>query len=144
MVKTGSTLGKLGYVNRVDEPMTINPQIVVFKGVSLNSIFLFYFLGTPFTQGNVSVSNTGGTMPTMTQECIGNYFLPLPPEGEQEEIVNRLKVQCAKMDSLISKAESAIELMQERRTALISAAVTGKIDVRSWTAPEEPVQKEEV
>ena len=41
-------------------------------------------------------------------------------------------VGCAKFDSLIARAESAIALMQGRRTALISAAVTGKIDVRPW------------
>ena len=39
------------------------------------------------------------------------------------------------IDQLIVKAEAAISLMQERRTALISAAVTGKIDVRDWQAP---------
>jgi len=44
-------------------------------------------------------------------------------------------VGCAKFDSLIARAESAIALMQERRTALISAAVTGKIDVRHWHPP---------
>jgi type I restriction enzyme S subunit len=40
------------------------------------------------------------------------------------------------MESLIKKAVLAIELIQERRTALISAAVTGKIDVRNWQAPK--------
>ena len=44
-------------------------------------------------------------------------------------------VGCAKFDSLIARAESASALMQERRTALISAAVTGKIDVRHWHPP---------
>ena len=46
-----------------------------------------------------------------------------------------IEKQFVHFDSLICKAESAIDLMQERRTALISAAVTGKIDVRDWVAP---------
>ena len=41
------------------------------------------------------------------------------------------------MDNLIAKSQSAIQLMQERRTALISAAVTGKIDVRNWQHPNQ-------
>ncbi|MBU6172308.1 MAG: restriction endonuclease subunit S, partial [Planctomycetes bacterium] len=50
---------------------------------------------------------------------------------EQESIVQYLDAQTAKLDALTAEAERAIELLQERRTALISAAVTGKIDVRS-------------
>ncbi len=47
-------------------------------------------------------------------------------------------------DKIIDEAETAIELMQERRTALISAAVTGKIDVRNWKAPEQSMTNKEV
>ena len=58
-----------------------------------------------------------------------------PPAAEQNQIVSFLDDSCASLDTLIEKAQSAIKLMQERRTALISAAVTGKIDVRHWHAP---------
>ena len=54
----------------------------------------------------------------------------LPPLNEQNEIVNYLDNATCKIDILISKAQKAIELLKERRTALISAVVTGKIDVR--------------
>jgi type I restriction enzyme S subunit len=54
----------------------------------------------------------------------------LPPVNEQQEIIALLDTETAKLDALTSEAERAIELLQERRTALISAAVTGKIDVR--------------
>ncbi len=49
--------------------------------------------------------------------------------------VRTLDEKTKELNTLILKAESAIQLMQERRTALISAAVTGKIDVRNWQAP---------
>jgi type I restriction enzyme S subunit len=55
---------------------------------------------------------------------------------EQKEIVIYLDDKTFKINSLILKAQNAIELMQERRTALISAAVTGKIDVRKWKQNE--------
>lgn len=56
--------------------------------------------------------------------------ITLPPEDERNEIVNFMGEEVSKLDALISEAETAIALLQERRSALISAAVTGKIDVR--------------
>ena len=68
---------------------------------------------------------------------ISHFDLAIPPLEEQDQIVTVLDIESKKMDYLISKAESAIELMKERRTALISAAVTGKIDVRDWEPPKD-------
>lgn len=56
--------------------------------------------------------------------------LALPPREEQAIIVTHLDRETAKLDTLTAEAESAIALLKERRAALISAAVTGKIDVR--------------
>lgn len=63
-------------------------------------------------------------------ELLGGIFCPLMGLAEQTAIADYLDTQTAKIDTLIAKARQAIELMKERRTALISAAVTGKIDVR--------------
>jgi len=57
---------------------------------------------------------------------------PVPPLEEQYEIVAIIKAEAAKLDTLTAKAQRGIELLQERRTALISVAVTGKIDVREF------------
>ena len=57
--------------------------------------------------------------------------IPLPPSEEQKEIIAFLDRETAKFDELIAETHHAIALLRERRTALISAAVTGKIDVRS-------------
>ena len=63
--------------------------------------------------------------------------LPIPrfEYQEQESIADHLDSVVNRFSKLISNAVSAINLMQERRTALISAAVTGKIDVRDWQQP---------
>jgi len=58
--------------------------------------------------------------------------LPVPPALEQKKIIFHINKEISKIDTLIEEAKKAIELMKERRTALISAAVTGKIDVRGW------------
>jgi type I restriction enzyme S subunit len=62
---------------------------------------------------------------------LGKMPVAYPTLSEQADVVRFLNKETAKLDGLISEAERAIELLQERRTALISAAVTGKIDVRN-------------
>ncbi|HIF6199214.1 TPA: restriction endonuclease subunit S [Vibrio parahaemolyticus] len=66
---------------------------------------------------------------------LGRITMPFPPKHEQDLIVMEIEKMESLYDQLISKSEMQISLMQERRTALISAAVTGKIDVRNWQAP---------
>ncbi len=67
--------------------------------------------------------------PNIGQDTINNRHLPIPPIEEQHQIVAYLDTQTTKIDTLVEKAKQAIKLLKERRTALISAAVTGKIQV---------------
>lgn len=75
--------------------------------------------------------------PNINQDTIRELVTPCPPMTEQAAIVAVTKKSLSTIDSIIEQSESNIELMQERRTALISAAVTGKIDVRNWQAPQQ-------
>jgi len=72
----------------------------------------------------------------MTQENLGNYSLcySLDPD-EQQNILDFIELKTTKIDTLIQKQLQQIDLLKERRTALIAAAVTGKIDLRNWTPP---------
>ncbi|ALB69978.1 restriction endonuclease subunit S domain-containing protein [Cronobacter muytjensii] len=78
----------------------------------------------------------GGLRQSMKFEDIRRLPLLLPPYEEQIKISVFLDLETAKIDSLIEKQQQQITLLQERRIALISAAVTGKIDVRDWRAPD--------
>jgi type I restriction enzyme S subunit len=78
----------------------------------------------------INSSTFGAKMPRVSWEFMGNIQILTPPPEEQTAIASFLDRETAKIDELISEVEWAIELLQERRTALISAAVTGKIDVR--------------
>ncbi|MDM1753780.1 restriction endonuclease subunit S [Acinetobacter towneri] len=71
----------------------------------------------------------------LNADIVKKFKITIPTIDEQHQIVESINNEIPKIDSLIVKAESAIQLMQERRTALISAVVTGKIDVRNWQAP---------
>ena len=61
-------------------------------------------------------------------------IIPTPPKEEQKSIAAFLDRETAKLDALTAEAQTAITLLQERRTALISAAVTGQIDVRGFAS----------
>ncbi len=82
-----------------------------------------------------NLESKGSTMANLNTETLGRVRIPVPPAYEQESILKHVGYVSDKYDLLIKNADIAINLMQERRTALISAAVTGKIDVRNWVAP---------
>lgn len=81
------------------------------------------------------ISNPG-TVPSLNESQIGNFRLAIPQKDEQHTITAFIDRETTKLDTLTAEAQRAIALLQERRTALISAAVTGKIDVRGL-APQE-------
>ena len=106
--------------------------------------FLYYRLQEDVFIDLATGAMTGaGGLKRVPSDFVNNFEFALPPESERKDIVDYIRVYSLRFDSLISKAENAIELMQERRTALISAAVTGKIDVRDWQAPESLVLVEQ-
>ena len=80
----------------------------------------------------LSLESKGSTMDNLNTEALGRVRLPVPPVDEQRKILDYVNDVSGKFRNLIDKASSAIALIQERRSALISAAVTGKIDVRHW------------
>ncbi|OZB05016.1 MAG: hypothetical protein B7X54_06520 [Idiomarina sp. 34-48-12] len=73
--------------------------------------------------------------PNIGQDRIGDHFCLVPPISEQVEIENAISDLKRKYDSLQSESVRNIRILKERRSALISAAVTGKIDVRDWQPP---------
>jgi type I restriction enzyme S subunit len=73
---------------------------------------------------------TGVSVPHISPGQIGSFVIIVPPRDEQDQIVNFIGEATSQFDTLTATAQSAITLLQERRAALISAAVTGKIDVR--------------
>ena len=87
-VKTGSTYGKISYVADLPMEATINPQIVVFKNIKGNNKYLYYLLSNDIVQMQVSLTVGGSTIPTLSQESILNYIVPLAPKVEQAAIAS--------------------------------------------------------
>jgi len=129
-------LGTVNIVRDLPKPATVNSSIAVITPYkNLTSEFLLYLLTSSFMVNTIQRIKGGMGVPHLFQADLNKFYIPTPELAEQFEIVKFLDQETAKIDTLILKAESAIQLMQERRTALISAAVTGKIDVRHWQSP---------
>lgn len=97
--------------------------------VSVGGRFFYFYLLTNFHK----VALDGGaksTVDSLRLPLIQNFDMTIPPEAEQGTIVDFIEVQGARLDVLISKIERSVGLLKERRSALITAAVTGQIDLR--------------
>ncbi|MDY0208512.1 MAG: restriction endonuclease subunit S [Pseudomonas sp.] len=131
IVQTGAGTGDIGLVTTSEEGFNCHALIIVQP---VKSVISGEFLSMAFqSQYGYSVLysiRTGGMHPHLNCGEVQFVKIPVPPINEQEEIIKHISEQVHKFDTLIGKQLLAIELMQERRTALISAAVTGKIDVR--------------
>ncbi|EPN8462822.1 restriction endonuclease subunit S [Vibrio cidicii] len=88
----------------------------------------------------LSLESKGSTMDNLNTETLGKIRTPVPPVHEQRAILAYVDEVSGKYKHLVDLAENAIGLMKERKTALISAAVTGKIDVRHFVAEQEQPQ----
>ena len=73
-----------------------------------------------------------GGLKRVPTDFVNSFKFAIPPIPEQRDICSFIEKQKNRYDALESLARTQVEILQERRTALISAAVTGKIDVRNW------------
>jgi type I restriction enzyme S subunit len=95
------------------------------------------FWAEAIENNNLTPFVTGSAQPKFTSEALSNLPIVYPKDGTERHQINaHIVSQKAKYKYALSKAQSAISLLKERRTALISAAVTGKIDLRDWQAPD--------
>ncbi len=92
--------------------------------------YLVFLLSSKQYLDHVDSLVRGGTRDRISRSMLGAIKIPSPPATEQRAIAAYLSQQTGGLDQLIDKAEAATERLQECRTALITAAVTGKIDVR--------------
>ncbi|GIA57898.1 restriction endonuclease subunit S [Vibrio paracholerae] len=116
-------------VNIVKDKSFIDPNLM---GWELDGNVLPEYVAFMLKLRGLSDIADVSTVPQINNKHIEPMKFPLPPITEQKEILESLSGQVTNLNLLVQKASEAIELMKERKTALISAAVTGKIDVRDW------------
>ncbi len=144
LMSRGNTLDLVGMATmatNVRPRLLLSDLVYRFRAVEnqFDAAFLVHSLRSKNVRTQVECEAVGSsaTMKKVSQEVVRNFFVCKPSVLEQQEIANYLAAMSAEFDNLEGEATRGIELLQERRTALISAAVTGKIDVRSF-APQIP------
>lgn len=89
-----------------------------------------------FIRAATGAMTGAGGLKRVPSDFLLNYPIAIPPKSEMDAIVDYLNAQEVHYDLMERNAKQAVQLLKERRTALISAAVTGKIDVRDWVAAD--------
>lgn len=132
LVTKDGTIGKIIKVNRLPDIATLNGGIFVIRPLQskYNTSYYYWLLISTVFTGFVSYYKTGSTISHLYQDTFCQMPYALPSLEEQQVIVDYLDDKTSKIDNLISKSIKGIDLLKEKRTALISAVVTGKIDVR--------------
>lgn len=100
----------------------------------LNSMYLSLFFGLDGFKDYIVRHAVGATMLSLNTQILSNVPVLVPSLSEQHAIADYLERQISRINRLSAKVKEAIEKLQERRIALISAAVTGQIDVRDTDA----------
>jgi type I restriction enzyme, S subunit len=130
---------RLARVSGDDVPCLLLQRVAaITPNSSLSEDYLFNLLWSDLFKHYVEPDLTGVSVPHISPEQILNFQIPFPPIQEQQIISEYINAEISKVSSLIEQSNVSVRLLQERRSALISAAVTGKIDVRNWKPSPEP------
>ena len=110
---------------------TINQHIAFIssRGAHLSPWYLKWTLSAAYDYLRSISDDVGGTKGALTCEELANLRVPVPPAAEQREIVREIAARTRAIDDLATAAERTVALLRERRSALIAAAVTGRIDL---------------
>jgi type I restriction enzyme, S subunit len=126
-------LGSIAVVHSNLESAYVSQHIALarLRKAHLTSKWVGYVALSVIGQTWFDTKSYGGTKIQLSLDDVKELPVPTPPTYEQQGIVNYIEIESAKFDVLTIEAQRAIDLLQERRTALISATVTGQIDVRN-------------
>jgi type I restriction enzyme S subunit len=126
MMKDGAAMGKLGFIDELPSPACLNSHLLLFRPLkgAFENRFLYYVLGGPGFNCFMVQERTGTTFFGISQESIGSFPLATPPQFEQHKILEFLDKETAKIDALVEEQRRLIELLKEKRRAVISHAVT--------------------
>ena len=111
-VKTGSTVGKVAYVDKMICKTTLNPQVVVLKDIKCDNYILSVIMSTRNFQNKIQRITVGGAVPTLSQVAMGNIFISLPAAKEQEKIskfISLLDERITTQNKIIDKLKSLIK-----------------------------------
>ena len=135
LITKDGTIGKVAVVRDMPGPASLNSGVFVTRAIKpvYTTRYLYWVLISDVFNGFIESKKSGTTIAHLYQNVFVEFAYPAPTIDEQRAIADFLDRETTKIDQMIAKVETAIERLQEYRIALITAAVTGKIDVRRRT-----------
>ena len=122
-VKTGSTVGKVAYVDKLICKTTLNPQVVVLKDIQCDNYLLSVLMSTNKFQNAIRKIIVGGAVPTLSQAAMGDIVVTMPQATEQEKLskfISLLDDRIATQNKIIEKLQSLIKgIVVELMTVLL-------------------------
>ena len=122
-VKTGSTVGKVAYVDKLICKTTLNPQVVVLKDIQCDNYLLSVLMSTNKFQNAIRKIIVGGAVPTLSQAAMGDIVVTMPQATEQEKLskfISLLDDRIATQNKIIEKLQSLIKgIVDELMTVLL-------------------------
>lgn len=133
-----ATVGEVAQVRVDHPPFAMGQDVVLLRRLDPASSpdFLQLVIRSTVVTEQLALFMVGSTFKRINVEEIRSLLIAFPPTDEQQEISNYLIARAGQFDKLVEEAVLSIKLLRERRSALISAAVTGQIDVRAWAESE--------
>lgn len=128
-----ATVGAAAFVNS-DEPFCLGQDVCLIRSKEQHQRFLLHVLRSPVVLEQLEELMVGSTFRRINVGQIKRFVVPIPPVDDQVKIAGRCDAVRAQHSQLSDRIRSALRLLQEYRTALISSAVTGQIDVRDSAA----------
>jgi type I restriction enzyme S subunit len=135
LVSITADIGSVAIVPEDLGPAYVNQHLALVRLRSdVSPRFVGYALRAHSLQGQFRLALYGGTKQGLGLDDVANLWIPLPPLPEQIRVATYLDDTAHRIDRVISKIREQIAKFHEYRTALISAAVTGKVDLRARPA----------
>lgn len=125
LAKDGNTLGIVNLVRHLPRAATVNGSIAVLRSFGIHPGFLRYVIASSVIQEHISAVKDGMGVPHLFQRDIKRFPMPVPPEEEQRSIADYLDAETGRIDNLIKAQRQLISKLGERRSAGVSAAVSG-------------------
>jgi type I restriction enzyme, S subunit len=125
----GASIGKVGFSGK---PLTFNQQIhgILQRKPLLDDRFLFFVMYT--RKGEIISLGNNTTIPIINANRFGRIAVPLPDKDFQKMCVAAIEREVTRIGSVVKKVEASAGRLHEFRSAFITAAVTGQLDVATW------------
>jgi type I restriction enzyme, S subunit len=131
-MNTPDLVGAAGLVTDAPQNLFLPDRLWQITFLKASNVFVYYWTQATVYRAFIKTacSGTSSSMQNLSQDQFRSFVIPFPNVSEQRKIGDYLNRETAKIDALVQETQTSIELLKEHRSALISAAVTGKIDVR--------------